>query len=164
MRACVLTCRRRAGKTNIRSVVRPFFSRLASDAGVAAEYESSFEVLFEKLLERAVEKRREAAAAAAAEEEPVPLSREERLGPGGLDPVEVFESLPAELQAAYEAKDVEALRAYIDSVPVETARDIMRKMAGSGLWVAEPGQEGTLLSEEGPEGEGGGSAEAAGAA
>jgi cell division cycle protein 37 len=145
-----------AGKTNIRDVVRPFFTRLSSDAGVCAEYESTFEALYDKLYERAVEKRaereaalREAEAAAAAEaDEAQPLSREERLGPGGLDPVEVFESLPEELQKAYEDKDVDALRAFINGCPTAQARDIMRKMTGSGLWVPQPGEEGTLLREE----------------
>lgn len=30
------------------------------------------------------------------------LSREERLGPGGLDPVEVFKELPEAVRTAYE--------------------------------------------------------------
>ena len=30
--------------------------------------------------------------------------REKRLGPGGLDPVEVFESLPEELQKCFESQ------------------------------------------------------------
>ena len=141
-----------AGKANIRSVVKPFFLRLSSDAGIGAEYERSGDALFEKLWARALEKREERdaeAAARAAEADAVPLSREERLGPGGLDPVEVFESLPEALQKAYEEKDVDALRAYIDSVPEAEARDIMRKMTGSGLWVPQPGEEGSLLRDDG---------------
>lgn len=129
---------------------------------MAKEYESSCDALYDKLLERAVEKRREREAALAAEEEvATPLSREERLGPGGLDPIEVFESLPEPLQKAYEEKDTEALRAFVNSVPVKEAKEIMRKMVGSGLWVPEPGGEGSLLregaedeeEEEGGEGE-----------
>ena len=141
-------------------MVGPFFSRLSSDAHIAAEYDSTFEALHEKLAERAVEKRRERDAMLAAAQQPQELSREERLGPGGLDPVEVFESLPEPLQQAYEDKDVDALRAYIDSVPVAEAREIMRKMAGSGLWVPEPGEEGTLLRDE-PDDEGAAATEAA---
>jgi cell division cycle protein 37 len=160
-----------AGKTNIRGVVAPFFSRLASDDRVNAEYESTFEALYAKLLERAVEKRGEreaqlrelqAQAEADAAAEAQPLSREERLGPGGLDPIEVFESLPEPLQVAYEAKDTDALRAFINSVPTAQARDIMRKMTASGLWVPQPGEEGTLLRDE--EDEDAGGEEAGGAA
>ena len=141
--------------------MRPFFSRLASDAPVAAEYERSCDALFEKLLERAGEKRRERDAALA-EEEATPLSREERLGPGGLDPIEVFESLPEALQKAYEEKDTDSLRAFINSVPVAEAKEIMRKMVDSGLWVPEPGGEGSLLRDDAEdEEEGDAAAEAA---
>jgi cell division cycle protein 37 len=153
-------------------VVRPFFTRLSSDAGVCSEYESTFEALYEKLYERAVEKRAEREAALAEAEavargeadEAQPLSREERLGPGGLDPVEVFESLPEALQKAYEDKDVDALRAFINGCPTAQARDIMRKMTGSGLWVPQPGEEGTLLREEEDDEEGEEGQQAAGEA
>ena len=40
----------------------------------------------------------------------VELSREERLGPGGLDPVEVFESLPSDLQKCFETEDIPMLK------------------------------------------------------
>ena len=72
---------------------------------MAKEYEKMYEDYVDKLQNRAVEKKKEEAVAAAEEAtrtlqikgedtalEDVP--REERLGPGGLDPVEVFESLP----------------------------------------------------------------------
>ena len=38
------------------------------------------------------------------------LSREERLGPGGLDPVEVFGTLPEAMQEAFQSKEVGALQ------------------------------------------------------
>lgn len=38
------------------------------------------------------------------------LSKEERMGPGGLDPVEVFESLPESMQDAFESQDTAALQ------------------------------------------------------
>lgn len=92
-----------------------------------------------------------AAAEAEAQLEEVPL--EQRLGPGGLDPVEVFESLPEPLQAAYEARDTDALRAFVGAMPTAEARVLMRRMVDSGLWVPEPGEEGTLLrGEEAAEG------------
>uniref|UniRef100_A0A8B9W237 Hsp90 co-chaperone Cdc37 n=1 Tax=Anas zonorhyncha TaxID=75864 RepID=A0A8B9W237_9AVES len=36
--------------------------------------------------------------------------RQKRLGPGGLDPVEVYESLPPELQKCFDVKDVQLLQ------------------------------------------------------
>jgi cell division cycle protein 37 len=100
---------------------------------------------------RAEERAARAAAEAEAQLEEVPL--EQRLGPGGLDPVEVFESLPEPLQAAYEARDTDALRAFVGAMPTAEARVLMRQMVDSGLWVPEPGEEGTLLrGEEAAEG------------
>lgn len=145
-----------AGKAPPQSLVRGFFARLSSDDRVAAEYDKAFEQLFQALVKRAAEKRLEREAelramersAAAEEGQSQVLLREERLGPGGLDPVEVFESLPEPLQDAFEAKDTEALRAFIDALPTDQAKLIMRRMVAAGLWVPEPGQEGTLLHEE----------------
>ncbi|PNJ14475.1 CDC37 isoform 10, partial [Pongo abelii] len=36
--------------------------------------------------------------------------RKKRLGPGGLDPIEVYESLPEELQKCFDVKDVQMLQ------------------------------------------------------
>ena len=67
---------------------------------------------------RAVDKRKEMDEAKArraelgedSDEEEVELSREERLGPGGLDPVEVFETLPEALQEAFQSQDTQKLK------------------------------------------------------
>ena len=142
-----------AHKSPPAAAVRPFFARLA-EPRVGAEYDKAFESLLEALVLRAQEKVKEREAALAARgaggegnEEVEELSREERLGPGGLDPVEVFDSLPAPLQEAYEAKDTGRLRAFIDGLEVGEAKRIMSLMVGSGLWVPEPGQEGSLLKD-----------------
>ena len=44
------------------------------------------------------------------EYEYVPLEKGEQLGPGGLDPAEVFESLPREMQEAFGDRDIDALK------------------------------------------------------
>ena len=75
------------------------------------------------------------------------MPREDRLGPGGPDPVEVFEGLPKPMQDALESGDVDALRAYVNELPMEEAKKHMRAMVDSGLWVATPGQEGTALQD-----------------
>ena len=135
-----------AHKANIVATVAPFFRRLSSDERVSSEYDKAFEALLEALIVRAKEKVAEAAAAAA-EEDLEELPREQRLGPGGLDPIEVFEGLPEALQTAYEARDTDSLRAFIDAQPLAEAKRLMRLMVDSGLWVPEPGEEGTLLQE-----------------
>ena len=70
----------------------------------------------------------------------VELSREERLGPGGLDPVEVFAELPKPMQKAFEAKDMQMLHQALAAMTPEQARDVMDKCAKSGLWVPEGGE------------------------
>eukprot|EP00218_Dolichomastix_sp_CCMP3274_P010848 CAMPEP_0170135002 /NCGR_PEP_ID=MMETSP0033_2-20121228/2243_1 /TAXON_ID=195969 /ORGANISM="Dolichomastix tenuilepis, Strain CCMP3274" /LENGTH=352 /DNA_ID=CAMNT_0010370593 /DNA_START=22 /DNA_END=1080 /DNA_ORIENTATION=+ len=126
-------------KKDARSAVRPFFKRLSDDEEVAKDYEQSFETLYEKLVERAKEKVKEEAAAAEMDAEE--LSREDRLGPGGLDPVEVFETLPMPMQEAYQNQDVQAMRDFVDQLPLDQARLHMRRMVDSGLWVPEPGSD-----------------------
>ena len=67
------------------------------------------------------------------------LSREERLGPGGLDPVEVFESLPENVQEAFQSKDTEKLQAALQALPLEEAKKILKDCVDSGLWVENAG-------------------------
>ena len=65
----------------------------------------------------------------------VELSREERLGPGGLDPVEVFETLPECMQLAFESKKIEDLQKAVASLTDEEAKYHMKRCEDSGLWV-----------------------------
>jgi cell division cycle protein 37 len=145
-----------AGKKEMKDAARPFFCRLADEPRVLKEYRSAYEDYCEKLTSRAAEKKAEEAkeaerkAAEAESDEPRALEevpREDRLGPGGLDPVEVFEGLPKPMQDAFESGDVDALRAYVNELPMEEAKKHMRAMVDSGLWVATPGQEGTALQD-----------------
>uniref|UniRef100_A0A7R9YE37 Hsp90 chaperone protein kinase-targeting subunit n=1 Tax=Pinguiococcus pyrenoidosus TaxID=172671 RepID=A0A7R9YE37_9STRA len=91
----------------------------------------------ERIQKRAVEKRKEMAAAGETEAVPLgELSREERLGPGGLDPVEVFDSLSPALQEAFESRDTEKLKAALEAMPMEEAQSTLQRCIDSGLWVA----------------------------
>lgn len=156
--ASILTCPPPppADKAHPRGLVTGFFRRLADSPSVAAEYEKAGDDLYTALVKRAGEKRKERDAERLAAEQgggsgseaPVVLGREERLGPGGLDPVEVFASLPEPLQTAYESRDVEALRQFIDGCELQEAKRLMRLMVDSGLWVATPGEEGSLLRDD----------------
>lgn len=92
-----------------------------------------------KIAQRAVVKKKEEAAAAAAAEEPemVELSREERLGPGGLDPVEVLESLPKAMKECFLAQDIPGLHKALGAMTMEEAKHHMDRCTKSGLWVAQ---------------------------
>ncbi|RTG80876.1 cell division cycle protein 37, partial [Schistosoma bovis] len=61
--------------------------------------------------------------------------KQKRLGPGGLDPVEVFESLPTNLQECFEKKDVELLKTVLCSMDPQQAEYHMKRCVDSGLWV-----------------------------
>merc|ERR1711991_778496 len=103
---------------NPRDMVRPFFAKL-EEMEQLKSFQSQVDDFTIKIQKRAVEKRKEMNLD---QEE---LSREERLGPGGLDPVEVFESLPKDFQDAFESGSVEALREYVNGLPLEDAKHHM---------------------------------------
>uniref|UniRef100_A0A7S1BLD0 Hsp90 chaperone protein kinase-targeting subunit n=1 Tax=Corethron hystrix TaxID=216773 RepID=A0A7S1BLD0_9STRA len=62
------------------------------------------------------------------------LAVEERLGPGGLDPVAVFESLPLSMQEAFESREVEKLKEAVAALDPEVAEKHMRECVAAGLW------------------------------
>jgi cell division cycle protein 37 len=104
-------------------------------------------VFIEKIEKRAVVKRKEIDAAREEEEqhgstvkkEGVDLSEipiEERLGPGGLDPLEVIESLPQSMQDAFESRDTDNLRRALMEMDPKDAEYHMKRCVDSGLWNA----------------------------
>ncbi|KAH8043862.1 hypothetical protein JL721_13027 [Aureococcus anophagefferens] len=84
----------------------------ARNSQILSHYRKGFEEAVagfaSRIENRAVEKRKEMDAAKAAEgggdDDYEVLSKEARVGPGGLDPVEVFETLPQSMQEAFEAR------------------------------------------------------------
>jgi len=74
--------------------------------------------------------------------------RQNRLGPGGLDPVEVFESLPEALQKCFETKDIALLQQTIAQLPEEEARHHLKRCVDSGLWVPDGKHAGSQTDEK----------------
>lgn len=131
-------------KTHPGNVIEPFFARLQQREHLE-EFLRSVKDFQDKIVKRAITKRQEMDAARAihtqeAEDDgPQDLSsvpREERLGPGGLDPLEVIETLPEEMVAAFESRDVDNLRAALEKLTPEEAEYHMKRCVDSGLWVA----------------------------
>merc|ERR1712012_594074 len=58
-----------------------------------------------------------------------------RLGPGGLDPVEVFAALPKELQDCFESKDIPMLEKVLTAMPREEANKYLQMCIDSGMWI-----------------------------
>jgi len=116
-------------ETDPRACIKSFFSKIqiADD-----EYKNAFydelKAFKERIRKRAAEKVAEAMAEAEEEE------RLARLGPGGLDPAEVFESLPKEMQECFEKQDIPMLQEFIKTLPEEEARLHMKRCVDSGLW------------------------------
>lgn len=63
--------------------------------------------------------------------------RQKRLGPGGLDPVEVFETLPDDLKQCFESQNIELLQETLSKMSEEDAKYHMKRCIDSGLWVPD---------------------------
>ncbi|GMI03510.1 hypothetical protein TrRE_jg8338 [Triparma retinervis] len=121
------------------NVIVPFFTRVEEEEHNKAFMEG-VQIFVDRIIKRAVEKRKEMDEEQETETEEVDLSsipKEERLGPGGLDPIEVFESLPKELQEAFESRDMETLQKALMAMKPADAKVHMKRCADSGLWNPE---------------------------
>eukprot|EP00529_Nitzschia_sp_RCC80_P023054 CAMPEP_0113488636 /NCGR_PEP_ID=MMETSP0014_2-20120614/26119_1 /TAXON_ID=2857 /ORGANISM="Nitzschia sp." /LENGTH=476 /DNA_ID=CAMNT_0000382355 /DNA_START=81 /DNA_END=1511 /DNA_ORIENTATION=- /assembly_acc=CAM_ASM_000159 len=129
------------------NVILPFFQRLEQREFLEG-YLAGVKVFLEKIEQRAVIKRQEIDANRRREEaasgqgqrvekEGVDLHeipKEERLGPGGLDPLEVIEALPQVMKDAFESRDVEQLKQALMSLDPKDAEYHMNRCIASGLW------------------------------
>jgi cell division cycle protein 37 len=119
--------------------IQPFFSRLQQREHVA-DFLTGLKTFQDKIIERAVVKKAEIDAERGAEDEQghnlTDIPREERLGPGGLDPLEVIETLPPEMVAAFESRDVDQLKQVLMTLDPEDAERHMKRCVDSGLWTA----------------------------
>jgi cell division cycle protein 37 len=132
-----------------RDLVHRFFDKF-EDGGARHAFQEGVDHFLAKIADRAVEKKKEQEEEARKEAEEqeirekgeaVPLieamydmSPEDRKGPGGLDPVEVFESLPEALQNCFKSGDVEMLKAYAASMDQEVFQAQFQRCIDSGLW------------------------------
>jgi len=119
------------------NVIMPFFKRLEEREHLMG-FTQGLEAFVQNIIKRAVVKKkeideeREREAEQTVDLQDIPL--EERLGPGGLDPVEVFESLPERMQAAFESRETEELKKALMEMPAEEAEYHMKRCVASGLW------------------------------
>lgn len=118
-----------------RACVGSFFTKIQD---CLPEYRLQFEDEINGLKERVRKRAQEKIAEALAEQEEE--ERQARLGPGGLDPVEVFESLPDELKTCFESRDIGLLQAAIAKMPEDEARYHIKRCVDSGLWLPEGGK------------------------
>ena len=122
-------------KYDPRTCVGPFFSKMqVSNKEYKEGFYDELNAFKSRITKRAKEKI-EAAMKEAEEEE-----RKSRLGPGGLDPVEVFETLPESLQKCFESQDIKLLQDTLLAMKKDEAEYHMDRCVKSGLWVPDAGK------------------------
>ncbi|XP_034046036.1 hsp90 co-chaperone Cdc37 [Thalassophryne amazonica] len=117
-------------KVDPRGCFRQFFAKIKT---ADQQYQDAFNDELESFKERVrgrAKIRIEKAMKEYEEEE-----RQKRLGPGGLDPVDVYESLPAEMQKCFDEKDIQMLQDVISKMDPTEAKAHMKRCIDSGLWV-----------------------------
>eukprot|EP00578_Thalassiosira_sp_NH16_P014781 CAMPEP_0181126650 /NCGR_PEP_ID=MMETSP1071-20121207/27755_1 /TAXON_ID=35127 /ORGANISM="Thalassiosira sp., Strain NH16" /LENGTH=452 /DNA_ID=CAMNT_0023212291 /DNA_START=225 /DNA_END=1583 /DNA_ORIENTATION=- len=128
------------------NVIHPFFQRM-ENKDLYAGFIAGVNDFIKRIEIRAVQKRKEMDEERAKEirehgpgaEGTIDVSeipREQRLGPGGLDPMEVFESLPESMQEAFESREKEQLEAALRAMKPEEMEYHMKRCIDSGLWNA----------------------------
>ena len=123
-------------KTHPGNVIIPFFKRLEQKEFMDG-FMDGVETFVGNIIKRAVVKKKEIDEERRKEGDTVDLAdipKEERIGPGGLDPVEVFESLPQSMQDAFESRDVEQLKEALLAMEPSEAENHMKRCVASGLW------------------------------
>jgi cell division cycle protein 37 len=133
-------------KQDPRACVKPFFEKIQlNNKDYMAAFNDELEAFKTRIRNRAAEKIEEAMKEAEEEE------RQKRLGPGGLDPVEVFESLPESLQKCFESQNIELLQETLIQMDKKDAEYHLNRCIKSGLWV--PNANEKKQEEEEEEGE-----------
>lgn len=115
-----------------RGTVKPFFQKMRKKD---EQYQKGFKDELQSFIGRV--KERAQARIDKAMKEYEEEERQKRLGPGGLDPVEVFESLPKELQTCFDTKNIQLLQDTLTEMPEEEARYHLKRCIDSGLWVPD---------------------------
>lgn len=124
---------------DVRSCISSFFSRIQSaEQQYIDAFNDEINAFKNRIRERA-KVRIEAAIKQVEEEE-----RKARLGPGGLDPLEVLESLPPDLKECFEKQDIGKLQEVLSAMDEADARRHLKRCVDSGLWV--PDAKGTSNS------------------
>lgn len=117
-------------KVDPRGCFRQFFAKIKT---ADQQYQDAFNDELESFKERVrgrAKIRIEKAMKEYEEEE-----KQKRMGPGGLDPVDVYESLPAEMQKCFDEKDIQMLQDVISKMDPTEAKAHMKRCIDSGLWV-----------------------------
>ena len=129
---------------DVRGCISSFFNRISNaDQQYLDAFEDEIAAFKNRIRERA-KVRREAALKEVEEEE-----RVARLGPGGLDPLEVLETLPPALKECFEVQDIEKLQKVLTDMDETHARYHLKRCIDSGLWVPDANKPSSEQSTSG---------------
>ncbi|XP_023153471.2 hsp90 co-chaperone Cdc37 isoform X1 [Amphiprion ocellaris] len=118
-----------------RGCFRQFFSKIkTADKPYQDAFDHELELLKERICSCA-QLRMENAMKELEEEE-----KQKRLGPGGLDPVEVYQSLPKEIQRSFDEKNIQMLQEAMNKLDFEEGKYHLKRCIDSGLWVPDSGE------------------------
>ena len=119
-----------------RDAIRPLFRKMASSDESREAFSDHLVKYIAHVKTRAEVKKKEAEEEEEGEEESeyVALKKGEQVGPGGLDPAEVFETLPKVLQEAFGERSIDALKQCLSQMSTEDAQYHMKRCTDSGLW------------------------------
>ncbi|KAI3382031.1 hypothetical protein SNEBB_005931 [Seison nebaliae] len=146
-------------KRNPKDMVLPFFDRLADNNNQAVDgFWAEVDAFRGRIKKRAAEKLEEMKEEEEVEEEKEELTeeelakeREERLGPGGLDPFEVINQLPSELAECFSSRSLDQLQGVLQKMHPADASKYMKMATDSGLWIP---QDPTVFSDTSKDGDG----------
>lgn len=122
---------------DVRGCISSFFTRIqTADQHYIDAFNDEIEAFKGRIRQRA-KVRIEAAMKQVEEQE-----KQSRLGPGGLDPLEVIETLPQDMKECFETQDIDKLKEVIASMDEKDAKYHLKRCVDSGLWVpGDAGQE-----------------------
>ncbi|VDM37872.1 unnamed protein product [Toxocara canis] len=124
------------------NVIKNFFKKLdvvmsfrfrSADPEYLKSYRAEVEAFKDRLRKRAKDKRDAAIEEYEAEEKAKRIAA----SPGGVDPQEVYDSLPPEMKEAFDSQDVARLQAVAQSMDQEVFCHHLKRCIDSGLWIPD---------------------------
>jgi len=124
-------------KVDPRNCYNAFFDRMESmQADYIASFNDELESFKGRIKERAKIRVEEAVKRYEAEQEE---QRQKELGPGGLHPADVMETLPEALRACFEKQDIPMLQKVVSEMDKDEAAYHIKRCVDSGLWLPNGG-------------------------
>ncbi|KAI1727800.1 cdc37 hsp90 binding domain-containing protein [Ditylenchus destructor] len=114
------------------NVIKNFFKKIRqADVSYMKMYHDEVDAFKERLRKRAQEKREAAMTEAEAEAKAKRVAE----SPGGLDPQDVFESLPEAMQEAFQSQSMEKMYQVAETMDPEVFQHHLQRCIDSGLWI-----------------------------